>query len=91
MLHDARTKLASHLLWLGAYLLDLGAFTPILYGFDDREHILDILESVTGSRLTYCYYRFGGVYQDIDDTFIEATRAFIKRMRKRYVIYEKLV
>jgi NADH-quinone oxidoreductase subunit D len=84
-------RVASHLLWLGAYLLDLGAFTPILYGFDDREHILDILESITGSRLTYCYYRFGGVYQDIDDKFIEATRAFIKRLRKRYVIYEKLV
>jgi len=46
---------------------------------------------VTGSRLTYCYYRFGGVYQDIDDKFVEATRAFIKRLRKRYDIYEKLV
>jgi NADH-quinone oxidoreductase subunit D len=64
-------RIASHLLWLGAYLLDLGAFTPILYGFDDREHILDILESVTGSRLTYSYYRFGGVCQDIDETFVE--------------------
>ena len=84
-------RVASHLLWLGAYLLDLGAFTPILYGFDDREHILDILEDVTGSRLTYCYYRFGGVYQDIDDKFVESTRAFIKRLRKRFDIYEKLV
>jgi NADH-quinone oxidoreductase subunit D len=84
-------RIASHLLWLGAYLLDLGAFTPILYGFDDREHILDILESVTGSRLTYSYYRFGGVCQDIDEKFVERTRAFIKRLRKRYTIYEKLV
>ena len=82
---------ASHLLWLGAYLLDLGAFTPILYGFDDREHILDILENITGSRLTYCYYRFGGLSRDIDDKFVEATRAFIKRMRKRFIIYKKLV
>ncbi len=84
-------RIASHLLWLGAYLLDLGAFTPILYGFDDREHILDILENITGSRLTYCYYRFGGLSQDIDDKFIEATRTFIKRMRKRFDIYKKLV
>jgi NADH-quinone oxidoreductase subunit D len=84
-------RVASHLLWLGAYLLDLGALTPILYGFDDREHILDILEDVTGSRLTYCYYRFGGVYQDVDDKFVDATRAFIKRLRKRFGMYEKLV
>jgi NADH-quinone oxidoreductase subunit D len=84
-------RVASHLLWLGAYLLDLGAFTPILYGFDDREHILDILEDVTGSRLTYCYYRFGGVTRDIDDKFVDDTRVFIKRLRMRFDMYEKLV
>ena len=84
-------RIASHLLWLGAYLLDLGAFTPILYGFDDREHILDILENITGSRLTYCYYRFGGLSRDVDDKFVEATRIFVKRMRKRFDIYKKLV
>jgi len=84
-------RIASHLLWLGAYLLDLGAFTPILYGFDDREHILDILENITGSRLTYCYYRFGGLSRDVDDKFVEATRTFVKRMRKRFDIYKKLV
>ena len=84
-------RISSHLLGIGAYILDLGAFTPILYAFDDREDILDILESVTGSRLTYCYYRVGGVSMDIDDTFIERTRAFIKRMRTRFEIYDKLV
>lgn len=84
-------RVASHLLWLGAFLLDLGAFTPIMYSFDDREQILDILEEITGSRLTYCYFRPGGVYQDISDKFIEGTKAFIKRMRSRFSIYEKLV
>ena len=49
-------RIASHLVWLGAYVLDLGGFTPLMYCFDDREQILDLLESVTGSRLTYCYF-----------------------------------
>lgn len=84
-------RIASHLLWFGALLLDLGAFTPILYSFDDREQILDILEDITGSRLTYCYFRVGGVSKDIDDKFVERTRAFIKRLRKRFDIFEKLV
>ncbi|MBW1645176.1 MAG: NADH-quinone oxidoreductase subunit D [Deltaproteobacteria bacterium] len=84
-------RIASHLLWFGALLLDLGAFTPILYSFDDREQILDILEDITGSRLTYCYFRVGGVSKDIDDKFVERTRAFIKRLRGRFPMYEKLV
>ncbi len=84
-------RLVSHHLWMGAFLLDLGAFTPILYTFDDREQVLDILEDITGSRLTYCYFRVGGVCKDIDDNFIEKTRAFIKRQRERFDIYNKLV
>ena len=84
-------RIASHLLWLGAFLLDLGAFTPILYTFDDREQILDILEDVTGSRLTHCYFRVGGVSRDVDGKFVEATRAFIKRLRSRFSIYDDLI
>lgn len=84
-------RIASHLVWFGAYVLDLGGFTPLMYAFDDREAIIDLLESVTGSRLTYCYFRFGGLYNDIDDDFIEGTRRFIKRMRKALIMYEKLV
>jgi len=63
-------RLTSHLLWWAAFLLDLGGFSPLLYAFDDREQVLDLLERVTGSRLTYCYFRFGGVYNDVDDEFI---------------------
>jgi len=84
-------RIQSHLLWYGAYLLDLGAFTPIMFAFDDREHILDILEDVTGSRLTYCYHRVGGVSKDIDDKFVSRTRAFIDRLRSRFPMYEDLV
>ena len=60
-------RISSHLVWWGAFLLDLGGFTPLLYAFDDREKILDLLEGITGARLTYCYYRIGGLYNDVDD------------------------
>ena len=84
-------RIASHLLWFGAFPADLGALTPFMYAFDDREQILDILEDITGSRLTYCYFRFGGLYNDVDDTFIDKTKNFIKRMRERFSMYDKLI
>jgi NADH-quinone oxidoreductase subunit D len=84
-------RISSHLLWFGAYLMDLGAFTPFLYCFDDREQILDLLDRLTGSRLTYCFYRFGGVPADIDDDFIAGCREFVKRLRSRWDDYDNLV
>ncbi len=84
-------RISSHLLWWGAILLDLGAFTPIMYAFDDRERIQDIMQRNTGSRLTYCYYRFGGVSADIDDKFIEATRAECARLKDRAKMFKDLV
>jgi NADH-quinone oxidoreductase subunit D len=85
------SRLSSHLLWAGAYLMDLGAFTPFLYQFDDRENILDLLENVCGSRLTYCYFRFGGVYNDVSPEFLKGTEKFIKRLRARIPDYHDLV
>ena len=84
-------RISSHLVWFGAFLLDLGGFTPLLYAFDDREQILDLLEGVCGARLTYCYYRFGGLCNDVDDNFIQGTRAFIARMEPRFKLYRQLV
>ncbi|MFA6564387.1 MAG: NADH-quinone oxidoreductase subunit D [Verrucomicrobiia bacterium] len=84
-------RISSHLVWFGAFLLDLGGFTPLLYAFDDREKILDLLEALTGSRLTYCYYRFGGVCNDVDDDFIRGTREFVAGMRPRMKMYRELV
>ncbi|MCX8043555.1 MAG: NADH-quinone oxidoreductase subunit D [Desulfobacterota bacterium] len=84
-------RIASHLLWLGAFLLDLGAFTPILYCFDDREEVLDILENLTGARITHCFFRIGGVLADIDDHSANRIREFMRRMRGRFSVYHKLV
>lgn len=84
-------RIASHQVWWGAYILDLGAFTPILYAFDDREHILDMLQMLCGSRLTYSYFRLGGVCADAPPRFFELLREFIPYMRKRLPMYHKLV
>lgn len=84
-------RISSHLLWWGAFLLDLGAFTPIMYGFDDRERILDILQRPTGSRLTYSYFRLGGVVADLDDITLKMIREFIPHLRSRLPMYKALV
>jgi len=84
-------RISSHLVWFGAFLLDLGGFTPLLYAFDDREKILDLLEGITGARLTYCYYRFGGLYNDVDEAFLTGTREFVGYMRPRLDMYRELV
>jgi NADH-quinone oxidoreductase subunit D len=84
-------RIASHVLWWGAFVLDLGAFTPILYAFEEREKINDLLQIITGSRLTINYLRFGGVGADVDDRFIGLAREFIPYLRKRLVMYDRLV
>jgi NADH-quinone oxidoreductase subunit D len=84
-------RISSHLVWWGALLNDLGGWTPLLYAFDDREKILDLLEGICGARLTYAYYRIGGLYNDVDDDFLNGTRAFVKHMRPRLKMYKDLV
>ena len=60
-------RIASHLLGMGAYGLDLGSFTPFLYGFREREIILDLFEEVCGARLTYSYLMPGGATHDLPE------------------------
>ena len=84
-------RISSHLLWFGTYLLDLGGITPFLLAFQDREKILDILDSVSGSRLTYCYATFGGVTMDLPDDFDARVRAYIAEQRQSFVAFHALV
>jgi NADH-quinone oxidoreductase subunit D len=76
-------RLASHLIAVGAFLNDCGAyFTPFLYMFREREKIVDLFEMVCGQRLTYNYMRIGGVSQDIPEEFMPALEKFLKKMPK---------
>src|SRR5690606_36910606 len=60
-------RIASHLMFFGTYAIDLGAFSPFLYAFQDRETILRIFEEVSGARLLYNYIWVGGVWNDLTD------------------------
>jgi NADH-quinone oxidoreductase subunit D len=73
---------ASHLLWLAAYGLDMGAFTPFLYAFADREEIVSMLESASGGRLTMNYFRIGGFIYDLPKGFLQRLRKFVGRFGK---------
>lgn len=63
------SRIADHVLCLGAMTMDLGAFSSILWGFLDRENLYDVFESVTGTRLTTSYTRIGGLAFDLPDGF----------------------
>jgi len=70
-------RIASHLMAVGTYGLDVGAFTPFLYCFRDREKILKIFEKICGQRLNYNYIRVGGVSVDLTDEMIDDVAYFI--------------
>ncbi|MCB1061017.1 MAG: NADH-quinone oxidoreductase subunit D [Calditrichaeota bacterium] len=84
-------RVASHLVWLGTYLLDLGAITPFLYCFEDRERILTIFERATGQRMTTSYIVYGGVRNDVYSEFSSEIANLIKDLRKRMPEYDDLV
>src|SRR5436305_12830089 len=65
VMFDEITRLLNHLLWLGAHALDVGAMTPFLYCFREREDLMDVYEAVSGARLHAAYSRPGGVYRDL--------------------------
>jgi NADH-quinone oxidoreductase subunit D len=74
-------RIASHLVALGTYGLDIGAFTPFLYCFRDREKILSLFEITCGARLLYNYIWIGGLSHDLPPDFIRLTKEFIKYFR----------
>lgn len=84
-------RIASHLVWLGSYALDLGAWTPLLYCYREREKIIDLFEMTCGARLTYNYFRIGGVSADLPQGFIEKAQSFISYCRPRIKEYEDLL
>jgi NADH-quinone oxidoreductase subunit D len=85
-------RIASHLIAVGAFLNDCGAFmTPIVYMLREREKILDLFEMACGQRLTYNYMRVGGVSQDVPEEFIPALDKFIQVMPGWIGEYEQLL
>lgn len=84
-------RVASHLVWWGTYLLDIGAVSPFLYAFREREMILNMLNELSGARLTFNYMRVGGVKWDAPEGWIEKVKDFIPYMREQLAGYHSLV
>jgi len=84
-------RIASHLVWWGTYLLDLGALSPFLYGFRDRERILELFNELCGARLTYNYMRVGGVKWDAPPGWINKVKDFVSYMKSKLDEYELLI
>jgi NADH-quinone oxidoreductase subunit D len=85
-------RISSHLMGVGFFLNDMGAFmTPLLYMYREREKILDLFEMACGQRLTYNYMRFGGVSHDIPQEFIPALKRFIGEMPHYIDEYDQLL
>lgn len=74
-------RIASHLVAIGTFGMDIGAFTPFLYCFRDREYILDIFERTCGARLLYNYIWVGGLSHDVHDGFERDVTEFIRKFR----------
>src|SRR5215204_2595076 len=73
-------RLASHMPSIGFLLLELGAFTPILYAFRERERIQDIFEAVTGARMMFHYIRIGGVKADLPEDIPEKIWEYVESL-----------
>ncbi|MFO0809428.1 MAG: NADH-quinone oxidoreductase subunit D [Gemmataceae bacterium] len=84
-------RIASHLVAMGTYGLDLGTFSPFLYAFREREQILDLLEEVCGARLTYSYVTIGGVHDDLPDGWIGRCQKFLDYFKDRIEEYHTLL
>ena len=83
-------RIGSHLVWLGTYMLDLGAITVFLWAFRDRELVLDINEKNAGARLLPNYFTFGGVRRDHHPSFLDDALAFCDHFERKLHEYEAL-
>ena len=82
-------RIASHLLWLGAFLMDLGATSPFFYAFRERELILKYFEKLTGQRMMNNYFVFGGIRRDV--FALKDIEDIIKILPEKLQDYEDLI
>lgn len=91
VLYCELTRIANHLLNIATFAMDVGAITPFLWAFEEREVIMEFYERVCGARLHAAYVRPGGVHQDLPDGLLEEIEAFATRFPKRIDDMETLL
>ncbi len=84
-------RIASHLLAIGTFGIDIGAYTPFFWCFREREAILNLFEMASGARLTYNYIRVGGVMRDVGGEFMAKLDEFLESFPKRVAEYNELL
>ena len=85
------SRIMSHLVWLGTTCIDIGAFTPFLWSFQERERIYTLLEQWIGARLTTTLTRVGGMGADIPDGWMDGLRDFIRTLPKTIAEVDRMV
>ncbi len=84
-------RIGSHLIALGTYGIDIGAFTPFLWCFRDREHIMGLLEWASGARMLYNYIWVGGLFYDLPVGFEERCQEFIEYFKPKMTELNELL
>lgn len=85
------TRILNHLMSLTTHALDVGALTPFLWAFEEREKLMEFYERVSGARMHAAYFRFGGVSQDLPLGFLDDLYLFINQFRFRIDEIEELL
>jgi NADH-quinone oxidoreductase subunit D len=85
------TRLSSHLMFVGSMALDLGASSPFLYCFREREKILDFFEGISGARMMTSFIRPGGITHDVEPAILENISKFLETMPGYVDEYEALL
>jgi NADH-quinone oxidoreductase subunit D len=91
VLMNELNRISSHLVWLATGGMELGAVSVMLYGFRERELLLDIFEEATGLRMNHAYIRIGGVILDLTEEGVRMIERFLEAMPPRIDDYERLL
>ncbi|MFN8667451.1 MAG: NADH dehydrogenase (quinone) subunit D [Gemmatimonadaceae bacterium] len=85
------SRIISHLVWVGTTCIDIGAFTPFLWAFQERENIYNLLEGWVGARLTTSISRVGGMAADIPDGWMDGLKGFLRTFPKTIAEVDKMI
>lgn len=84
-------RIASHCIFISSFLLDMGATSPLFYAFREREKILKLLEDLTGARMMYHYFRFGGLKEDVPYGWCDRVKDFCDELPQYIDEYEAII